>query len=133
MRSLKWHTPVGLWPLMMVQVLEEENKEHLPILIWKMKMKKGFFITSLSHYLLFVYFLILFKYLIIFSRNPIRRGWQATKDGIYFMFSMLSPSNIKHKIIEMQQMSIIELIIGFVKLFFYMFYYSGYSVSVVLK
>ncbi|KAI5742923.1 hypothetical protein M8J77_012710 [Diaphorina citri] len=65
--------------------------------------------------------------------NPIRRGWQGFKDGIRFTLSMLSPSNIKQKINEMQQMSIPQLVVGFFKLFFYAFYYSNYSVYLVLR
>lgn len=54
------------------------------------------------------------------------------KDGIAYSLSMLSPANIKAKIGEMQQMTIPELIIGFFKMFFYSFYYSGYGVSLIL-
>nr|AHW99829.1 ryanodine receptor [Sogatella furcifera] len=67
------------------------------------------------------------------ARDPIRRTIQAFKDSIYFVLTMLSPSNIKTKINEMQQMSVPELVVGFFKIFFYMFYYSGFSVSVVLR
>lgn len=55
------------------------------------------------------------------------------KDGIYYGLSSLSPSNIKHKIAEMQQMTIPELFVGFFKLIFYAFYYSGFGVAVVIK
>ncbi|XP_046400098.1 ryanodine receptor isoform X3 [Ischnura elegans] len=67
------------------------------------------------------------------ARDPVRRGIQAVKDTAYFILSMLSPSNIKHKFQEMQKMSYLELIIGFFKLIFYAFYYSGFGVSVVIK
>ncbi|XP_075211293.1 ryanodine receptor [Lycorma delicatula] len=67
------------------------------------------------------------------ARDPVRRVTQAVKDGIYFFFAMLSPTNIKNKINEMQQMTVPELIIGFFKMFFYIFYYAGFSVSVILK
>lgn len=66
------------------------------------------------------------------GKDPIRRGYQAVKDGISYGLSMLSPTNIKHKISEMQQMTIPELIMGFFKMIFYSFYYSGYGVSLVL-
>lgn len=46
------------------------------------------------------------------GKDPIRRSYQAFKDGIYYGLSALSPSNIKHKISEMQQMTIPELFIG---------------------
>lgn len=52
---------------------------------------------------------------------------------MYFALSMLSPSNIKDKIGEMQQMTPVELVKGFFKIFFYMFYYAGYGVMVVLR
>lgn len=66
------------------------------------------------------------------ARDPIRRSIQAVKDSISYVLSSLSPSNIKHKIAELQQMSIPELFVGFFKLIFYAFYYSGYGVSVIL-
>lgn len=66
------------------------------------------------------------------KKDPIRRKIQAVKDGIFFFFSMFSPSNIKTKISEMQQMTIPELLLGFLKMIFYSFYYSGYSVSIVI-
>ncbi|KAL3284793.1 hypothetical protein HHI36_018934 [Cryptolaemus montrouzieri] len=67
------------------------------------------------------------------KKDPFRRGYQALKDGISYGLSSLSPSNIKHKISEMQQMTIPELFIGFFKLIFYSFYYSGYGVAIVLQ
>lgn len=67
------------------------------------------------------------------NKDPIRRGIQAFKDGIYFFFSMFSPTNIKNKIFEMQQMTITELFVGFFKMIFYSFYYSGFGVGVVIR
>ncbi|XP_043499298.1 ryanodine receptor isoform X4 [Polistes fuscatus] len=67
------------------------------------------------------------------NKDPIRRGIQAFKDGIYFFFSMFSPTNIKNKITEMQQMTIPELFIGFFKMIFYSFYYSGFGVGCVIS
>lgn len=125
-----------------------EGKRLHHTLMWKTKMKIGIQNDQpLLPHLRIIKFIAIFKNKSIIvlsnffflrkaflcSRNPIRRGWQATKDGIYFMFSMLSPSNIKNKIGEMQQMSVVELILGFFKLFFYGFYYAGYSVSRILK
>ncbi|XP_043283357.1 ryanodine receptor isoform X10 [Venturia canescens] len=67
------------------------------------------------------------------NKDPIRRGIQAFKDGVYFFFSMFSPANIKNKISEMQQMTIPELFIGFFKMIFYAFYYSGFGVGCVIN
>lgn len=66
-------------------------------------------------------------------KNPIQRGYAAIKEGISYGLSSLSPSNIKHKISEMQQMTFTELFIGFFKLIFFAFYYSGFGVAVVIK
>ncbi|XP_049775985.1 ryanodine receptor [Schistocerca cancellata] len=67
------------------------------------------------------------------AKDPIRRGIQAVKDAVYFSLALLSPTNIKNKINELQQMSFMELFVGFFKLIFYVFYYSGFGVSVVIK
>ncbi|XP_030749975.1 ryanodine receptor isoform X1 [Sitophilus oryzae] len=67
------------------------------------------------------------------GKDPVRRTYQNFKEAIYYGFSALSPSNIKHKIIEMQQMTIPELFVGFFKLLFYSFYYSGFGFVVVIK
>uniref|UniRef100_A0A0K8TI63 Ryanodine receptor 44F n=1 Tax=Lygus hesperus TaxID=30085 RepID=A0A0K8TI63_LYGHE len=67
------------------------------------------------------------------NKSPIKKAIQSAKDGVKNGLAMLSPTNIKAKIGEMQQMTVLELIIGFFKLYFYMFYYSGYGVSLVLK
>lgn len=61
------------------------------------------------------------------ARDPIRRTMQAIKDGLKFIVHILSPSNIKHQIGVMQTKSVPELIIGFFKMIFYMFYYTGYG------
>ncbi|XP_055857541.1 ryanodine receptor isoform X8 [Episyrphus balteatus] len=67
------------------------------------------------------------------ARDPIRRSIQAVKDGIKFVIHMLSPANIKHQIGVMQTKSIPELIVGFFKIIFYMFYYTGYGNVCVVK
>ncbi|XP_057661319.1 ryanodine receptor isoform X14 [Diorhabda carinulata] len=67
------------------------------------------------------------------TKNPIQRGYTAIKEGISYVLSSLSPSNIKHKISEMQQMTFAELFIGFFKMIFYALYYSGFGVAVVIK
>ncbi|XP_026743410.1 LOW QUALITY PROTEIN: ryanodine receptor [Trichoplusia ni] len=67
------------------------------------------------------------------GKDPFRRGLQSVKDGISTAFSSLSPSNIKAKIADMQQMPPAELAVGFFKMFFYLFYYLGYGVLVVVR
>lgn len=67
------------------------------------------------------------------GKDPIRRGIQACKDGVYFFFTMLSPSNIKQRIADLQQMTPAEIFIGFFKMIFYIFYYFGYSITVVIR
>lgn len=66
------------------------------------------------------------------ARDPIRRIIQGAKDGFKFFLYMLSPSNIKHQIGVMQSMTIPELIVGFFKLIFYAFFYSGKGVSAII-
>jgi ryanodine receptor 2 len=58
---------------------------------------------------------------------------QAVKDGAKFALFLFSPANIKHQIAVMQTKSVPELIVGFFKMIFYAFYYSGFGVSVVIK
>ncbi|KAJ8665342.1 hypothetical protein QAD02_007004, partial [Eretmocerus hayati] len=67
------------------------------------------------------------------KKDPIRRKIQAFKDGVYLGFSMLSPTNLKNKLSELQQMSIPEIILGFFKMIFYSFYYSGYGAGSVVS
>ncbi|XP_057319083.1 ryanodine receptor isoform X4 [Microplitis mediator] len=67
------------------------------------------------------------------NKDPIRRGIQAFKDGVSSFFAMFSITNIKNKIAEMQQMTIPELVIGFFKIIFYAFYYSGFGVGIVIN
>jgi ryanodine receptor 2 len=67
------------------------------------------------------------------GKDPIRRGYQSVKEGIAYGLSALSPSNIKHKIAEMQQMTIPELFIGFFRMIMYAFYYSGFGVAIIFK
>lgn len=67
------------------------------------------------------------------GKDPIRRAYQSVKDGILYGLSALSPSNIKHKISEMQQMTFPELFVGFFKMIFFAFYYSGFGVAVIFK
>ncbi|XP_018801099.1 PREDICTED: ryanodine receptor isoform X5 [Bactrocera latifrons] len=67
------------------------------------------------------------------ARDPIRRTMQAIKDGLKFIVHILSPSNIKHQIGVMQTKSLPELIIGFFKMIFYIFYYTGYGNFCVVR
>ncbi|XP_039761395.1 ryanodine receptor isoform X13 [Pararge aegeria] len=67
------------------------------------------------------------------GKDPFRRGFQSVKDGISTAFSSLSPSSIKQKIADLQQMPPAELFIGFFKMFFYLFYYLGYGAVVVIR
>jgi ryanodine receptor 2 len=65
--------------------------------------------------------------------SPFHKGVLSAKAMLHGFQAMLSPANIKLKIAEMQQMSFPELVIGFFKMFFYIFYYSGFGVATVLK
>jgi ryanodine receptor 2 len=67
------------------------------------------------------------------AKDPIQRSIQATKDTLYFCMAMLSPSNIKAKINELQQMTVPEIFIAFFKMIFYAFYYSGFGVSIIIR
>ncbi|XP_026840886.1 ryanodine receptor isoform X6 [Drosophila persimilis] len=67
------------------------------------------------------------------ARDPIRRTITAVKEGLKFGIHMLSPANIKHQIGVMQTKSIPELIVGFFKMIFYMFYYTGYAHFCVVR
>uniref|UniRef100_A0A182IRU9 Uncharacterized protein n=1 Tax=Anopheles atroparvus TaxID=41427 RepID=A0A182IRU9_ANOAO len=67
------------------------------------------------------------------AQDPIKRTIQAIKDGLSYSMYMISPSNIKHQITVLQTKSFPEIIVGFFKMIFYAFYYSGFGVSVVIK
>nr|CAI5848298.1 unnamed protein product [Callosobruchus analis] len=67
------------------------------------------------------------------SKNPLQRAYGSFKDGLAFGLSALSPANLKHRLAEMQQMTIPELFLGFFRLIFYAFYYSGFGVAVVVR
>lgn len=91
-------------------------------------MKNGVIFALLYIFSVDVLFLQCFRR----GKDPIRRGIQAVKDGVAYTCSSLSPANIKRKFGEMQKMTIPELIVGFFKMIFYSFYYSGYGVSIVI-
>lgn len=67
------------------------------------------------------------------SKDPVRRTINNVKEGLKTAFHSLSPGNIKHQIAVLQTKSVPELIVGFFKMIFYAFYYSGYGVSLVIK
>lgn len=67
------------------------------------------------------------------ARDPVRRSVQAVKDGFKYIGFMLSPANIKHQIGVMQTKSVPELIVGFFKMIFYAFYYTGYGFYAMLR
>lgn len=80
--------------------------------------------------------LILILILIVIFRNakdPVKRSIAAVKNGISMFFQALSPGNIKTKLGEFQQLSPVEQVTAFFKMFFYIFYYSGYGVAAVIK
>lgn len=67
------------------------------------------------------------------ARDPIRRSVQAAKDGFKNVAFLLSPANIKHQIGVMQNKSVPELIVGFFKMIFYAFYYTGYGFYAIIR
>jgi len=68
-----------------------------------------------------------------FRGTLVKQAYTAVKTHIRAFFSMLSPNNIKRKIRELQQMTPVELIIGFFKLLFWIFYASGGNFGTLLK
>lgn len=67
------------------------------------------------------------------NRDPIRKTITSIKEGLKQMAFLLSPTNIKHQIGVMQTKSIPELIVGFFKLIFYAFYYTGYGFYAIIR
>lgn len=67
------------------------------------------------------------------AKDPIRRSIQAVKDGFKFAMFLISPANIKQQIGIMQTKSVPELFVGFFKMIFYAFYYTGYGFTCVVK
>lgn len=67
------------------------------------------------------------------AKDPVKRTIQNVKEGFKTAFVSLSPGNIKHQIAVLQTKTVPELIVGFFKMIFYAFYYSGYGVSLVIK
>lgn len=67
------------------------------------------------------------------AKDPIRKCVQSVKDGFKFGMFLISPANIKHQIGVMQTKSVPELIVGFFKMIFYSFYYTGYGFWAVIR
>lgn len=67
------------------------------------------------------------------AKDPIKRTVQGVKDGFWFILHLFSVSNIKHQIAVAQTKSVPELFIGFFKMIFYAFYYSGLGVTLIIK
>ncbi|CAB3362502.1 Hypothetical predicted protein [Cloeon dipterum] len=65
--------------------------------------------------------------------SPLQKGVQSAKGAIHTCLAMLSPANLKLKLAEIQQMSGPELVVGFFKMFFYIFYYFGFGVATIIK
>lgn len=63
----------------------------------------------------------------------VRQKLKGFKDTIVFGLSKLSPSNIRKQMRELKHKTYPELFVGFFKLIFWMFYYTGYSGVYVIK
>jgi hypothetical protein len=55
------------------------------------------------------------------------------KNCVKSFFTMISPNNVKRKLREVQQMTPVEMVLGFFKLIFYIFYSTGGGFGGVLK
>ena len=62
-----------------------------------------------------------------------RQKLKGFKDTLLFGLSMLSPSNVKKQVHELKQKSYPELVVGFFKLIFSLFYYFGYFFFYLIK
>lgn len=77
--------------------------------------------------------IIAFRWYCRAAKDPIRQSVQGVKNAFNFIVHLFTPSNIKHQLSVMQTMSIPELIVGFFKMIFYAFYYSGYGVTSIIR
>ncbi|KAK6632420.1 hypothetical protein RUM44_007462 [Polyplax serrata] len=68
-----------------------------------------------------------------FGKDPVKKSIAAIKGGMSGLFQFFSPTNMKHRLLEFQQKTPLEQLNCFFKLFFYMFYYSGYGIASVIK
>lgn len=67
------------------------------------------------------------------AKDPIRKTLQFGKDCLKNFLFMISPTNIKHQIAVLQTKTVPEIIVGFFKMIFYSFYYTGYGFYAVLR
>lgn len=67
------------------------------------------------------------------ANEPIRRSVTAIKNGLKSLAFMISPTNIKQQIAIMQTKTVPELFIGFFKMIFYSFYYTGYGFYAIVR
>ena len=63
----------------------------------------------------------------------LRQKLKGFKDSLAHGLSLLSPSNIRKQLREMKQKTYPELIVGLFKLFFAIFYYTGYLGVYIIK
>lgn len=63
----------------------------------------------------------------------VRQKLRGFKEAIFYGLSMLSPSNIRKQMREMKQKSYPELVIGFFKMIFAIFYNIGYFGVYLIK
>ena len=61
------------------------------------------------------------------STSPLNETIKGIKENIRHGLSLVSPTNIKKTIRELKQKTYGELFVGFFKLFFSIFYYTGFS------
>lgn len=63
----------------------------------------------------------------------LRQKLKGFKDALVYGLSMLSPSNIRKQIRDMKHKTYPELIVGFFKMIFAIFYYTGYLGVYIIK
>ncbi|ODN01392.1 Ryanodine receptor 44F [Orchesella cincta] len=63
----------------------------------------------------------------------VKQAMTACKEGAQNLFSSLSPTNIKKKVHQIKQMTPVELIFGFFKMLFWVFYAGGALFGRMLK
>ncbi len=67
------------------------------------------------------------------STSPLNEAVKGLKENIRYGFSLLSPTSIRKKLREMKQMTYGELFVGFFKIIFSVFYFSGFSIFWLIK
>ncbi|XP_035704010.1 ryanodine receptor isoform X5 [Folsomia candida] len=63
----------------------------------------------------------------------VKQAYTGLKNCVKAFFSTISPNNIKRKVREVQQMTPVEMVLGFFKFIFYIFYATGGSFESVFK